>query len=210
MIVIAALYIIYEAIRKWLAGLSLQNIDTGITFIAISTAINGLLGWFLVHQGKKYHSIVLEANGKHVLTDSWTSLGVIVGLMLVIWTGWLPFDPLIAIVVATNILWSGGKLMRRSVGGLMDEADPNVDAQLRSLLQQETDKYQMQFHHLRHRNAGNKLLIEFHLLFQQNVSIARAHELATLIEEKIQDTFPMETEIISHFEPIGEANCADE
>ena len=89
----------------------------------------------------------------------------------------------------------------------MDEADPQVDDKLRLILQQETEKYQMQFHHLRHRNAGNKLLIEFHLSFHQDITIAKAHELATAIEEKIKESFPMETEIISHFEPIDAANC---
>ncbi|MBI4546911.1 MAG: cation transporter [Ignavibacteriae bacterium] len=202
MIVIAALYIIYEAIEKWISGLALQNIDTGTIFIALATAINGGLGWYLIRQGKKHHSILLEANGKHVLTDSWTSLGVIIGLILTMLTGWLPFDPILAIIVAGNILWTGGKLMRRSVGGLMDETDPIIDARLRTILKKETDKYQIHFHGLRHRNAGNKLLIEFHLLFHQSTPIAQAHEQATKIEQAICQQLPMQAEVITHLEPI--------
>ncbi len=82
MIIIAALYIIYESIERWLAGLYLENIEVGTGFVALATVINGALGWYLIRQGKKYHSLILEANGKHVLTDSWTSLGVIVSLLL--------------------------------------------------------------------------------------------------------------------------------
>jgi cation diffusion facilitator family transporter len=201
MIIVAAVYIIYESINKWMGGLALDNIGTGTVFTTLATVINAGLGWYLVHQGKKYHSIVLEANGKHVLTDSWTSLGVIVALVLVKITGWLPFDPIIAIVVATNILFTGGKLMRRSIGGLMDETDPLIDEKLRSILQRETEKYKIQFHHLRHRNAGNKLLIEFHLLFDDNVFLVQAHEQATKIEEEIYKAFPVQAEVLSHLEP---------
>jgi cation diffusion facilitator family transporter len=202
MIILAAIYIIYQAIEKWLSGLYLENLGTGAVFTTIATLINGGLGWYLVHQGKKYHSIVLDANGKHVLTDSWTSLGVILALVLTMITGWLPFDPILAIIVALNILWTGGKLIRRSIGGLMDESDPRVDAILKALLQRETEKRGMAFHHLRHRNAGNKLLIEFHLLFHENVTVATAHEQATLIEKEIHRAFTYNIEVISHLEPI--------
>ena len=201
MIVLAAIYIIYEAIHKWLGGLALEHIDTGTYFIILATIINGGLGWYLVYQGKKYHSIVLEANGKHVLTDSWTSLGVIIGLTLTMLTGWLPFDPILAIIVAANILWTGGKLMRRSIGGLMDETDPKIDAAITQLLTREATKYRLEFHGLRHRNAGTKLMIEFHLLFHENISLAKAHEQATLIEQEIHKQFPQEVEVISHLEP---------
>ena len=204
MIVVAALYIIFESVHKWLGGLNLDNVDTGTQFIVIATVVNALLGWYLLRQGRKYHSIVLEANGKHVLTDSWTSLGVVVGLGLILITGWLPFDPIFAIFVATNILWTGGKLMRQSIGGLMDESDPQIVARINTVLQQETEKYRVEFHNLRNRNAGNKLLIEFHLLFREDMSLSRAHELATKIEQEIHNAFPMQTEIISHLEPPEE------
>ncbi len=202
MIIVAGLYILYESIEKWLTGQYLENIEQGIGFIMLATVINGGLGWYLIRQGKKYHSIILEANGKHVLTDSWTSLGVIVALLLTLWTGWLPFDPIIAIIVATNILLSGAKLVRRSIGGLMDEADPNINKKLTEILQQESEKYDVQFHHLRHRNAGNKLIIEFHLLFHKDVPISKAHEQATIIERTIMNSISMQTEVTSHLEPI--------
>ena len=202
MIIVAGLYIIYESVEKWINGLHLDNVEEGTGFIVLATVINGALGWYLIRQGKKYHSIVLEANGKHVLTDSWTSLGVTVALILTLLTGWLPFDPIIAIIVATNILWSGAKLVRRSIGGLMDEADPNIYKKLKEILQQQSEKYAVQFHHLRHRNAGNKLIIEFHLLFQKDLPISNAHEQATNIERTIMNSISMQTEVTSHLEPI--------
>jgi len=202
MIIVAGLYIIYESVEKWINGLHLDNVEEGTGFIVLATVINGALGWYLIRQGKKYHSIVLEANGKHVLTDSWTSLGVTVALILTLLTGWLPFDPIIAIIVATNILWSGAKLVRRSIGGLMDEADPSMHQELLKILQQESGKYDVRFHNLRHRNAGNKLIIEFHLLFHKDVSISNAHEQATSIERTIMNSISMQTEVTSHLEPI--------
>jgi cation diffusion facilitator family transporter len=202
MIIIAAVYIIYESIHKWMSGLAIESLGTGTLFTVAATAVNGALGWYLVRQGKKFHSIVLVANGKHVLTDSWTSLGVIVGLILILLTGWLPFDPILAIVVAINILWTGGRLMRQSIGGLMDESDPEMDAKLRAILDREAQKFSLSYHHLRHRNAGMRLLIEFHLLFHEKVTIAQAHEQATRIEQEIRKGFPNPTEILSHLEPL--------
>jgi cation diffusion facilitator family transporter len=202
MIIVAALFIIYEAIHKWMLGLQLEDLGQGTLFTGLATIINGALGWYLVRQGRKYNSLVLVANGKHVLTDSWTSLGVILGLILILFTKWLPFDPLIAIIVATNILWTGGKLIRQSVGGLMDEIDPGTDKKLRSILDAEVKKYGITYHHLRHRNAGNRLLIEVHLLFHEAATVALAHEQATLIEKEIQKAFPDHTEILSHLEPL--------
>lgn len=202
MIIVAAIFIIYEAVEMWVTGLTARNLGPGTTITAIAMVINAALGWYLVRQGRKYNSIVLEANGKHVLTDSWTSVGVILGLTLVIITGWLPFDPILAIVVACNILWTGMQLIRKSIGGLMDESNPETDARLRALFEEATAKRNVRFHGLRHRNAGNKILVEVHLLFPNNISIAEAHEQATLIEREIHKAFPSQLEVLTHLEPV--------
>lgn len=201
MIVIAALYIVYEAVSELVTGVHVINLGVGTAFTVAAMGINGMLGLYLLRLGKKHGSIVLEANGKHVLTDSWTSLGVVIGLLLTMLTGWLPFDPLMAILVALNILWTGSRLMRRSIGGLMDEADPDIDRILRKILEEQTSRYNIQYHHLRHRNAGAKLLVEFHLLFPDTIPIAQAHDQATRIEGEIYRALPLETEVISHLEP---------
>ncbi len=202
MITIAAVYIIIVSIRKLIVGIEIEQVGIGSIFTAVATLVNGSLGWFLVRRGRKYHSLVMVANGKHVLTDSWTSLGVIVGLVLILLTGWLPFDPLMAILVALNILWTGGKLVRKSISGLMDESDKAVDMTIREVLGRETEKYNIEFHGLRHRNAGNKLLIEFHLLFPEHITLATAHEQASIIEQELHQAFPTQTDILSHLEPM--------
>ena len=201
MIVLAAMYILYEAIIKWLGGLQLQNLSTGVLYTAAATAINAALGGYLIWQGKRHKSIILIANGKHVLTDSWTSFGVIVGLLLTIWTGWLPFDPILAILVAFNILWSGGKLLRQSVGGLMDEGDPELERQLRAVLDAETQKRGLWYHELRYRQSGTTLWVETHLLFSHGELIEDAHRKATEIEAAVKRGFSLPVHIITHLEP---------
>ncbi len=202
MIVIAAFYIIFVCIQKWIAGLKLENLGAGTLLVLLAAIINGALGWYLVWVGKKHHSLVLEANGKHVLTDCWTSLGVIMGLSLTLLTGWLHFDPILAIIVALNILWSGAKLMRRSIGGLMDEVDPDTEALIKKVLNNKTTQLGLVYHGLRHRNAGNTIWVEFHLLFPRGTPLESAHSLATQIEEELESALPARTEVISHLETI--------
>ncbi len=206
MIILAAVYIMYESVRRWISGIEIQQLGAGTLFTMAATLINGVLGWFIVARGKKYNSLVLIANGKHVLTDSWTSLGVIIGLVMILLTGWLPFDPIVAIIVASNILWTGYRLMRQSIGGLMDESDAAVDTTIRVILDRETARYHIEYHGLRHRNAGNKILIEFHLLFPEGVTLADAHDDATSIERALNAAFPGHTDIISHLEPASDHN----
>jgi cation diffusion facilitator family transporter len=206
MIVIAAFYIIYESTHKWLHGLQLQNLGEGTLFTAAATLINAALGGYLVWQGKKHRSLILIANGKHVLTDSWTSLGVIVGLILVMLTGWLPFDPIMAILVALNILWSGGKLIRQSVGGLMDERDPKLEQQLRRALNEETSKRGLDYHEFRSRNTGASVWVEVHLLFPKETTIEQAHWQATEIEGAIKAKMSVPVRFTTHLEPIERHN----
>ncbi len=201
LIVLAACYILYEAVWKWMHGLALENLTSGLWLTAAAFAINGALGGFLVWRGRKTKSIIVEANGRHVLTDSWTSLGVIAGLLLAWRTGWKPFDPICAILVALNILWSGFDLMRRSFRGLMDEADPAVDRAVREVLSAETGKYAVQFHELKHRKAGRHIWIELHLLFPDETPVWLAHAQATEIEDAIEKRLGSDARVTTHLEP---------
>lgn len=204
MIVIAAIYILYEAGYRWIMGLEPRNLGVGALLTLLAVIINGLLGWYLVNRGKKHKSLILEANGRHVLTDSWTSLGVIIGLLLTLATGWLPFDPILAILVALNILWEGGKLIRRSVGGLMDESDPKIHDLIRQTLTTETQTRGIDFHQLKHRNTGMTIWIEFHLIFGSDIKLRNAHEIATQIEKKVISVLPVHTRVISHLETLDD------
>jgi cation diffusion facilitator family transporter len=204
LIIVAALFIIFSAVEKWIHGLSLENLTQGTMLVAGAALINGLLGGFLVWKGKRTGSIILTANGKHVLTDVWTSLGVVAGLLLTSITGWLPFDPLVAILAACNILWSGGQLIRQSIGGLMDEGDPEVEAAIRQVLGEETAARGVSFHNLRHRTSGSSLWVDVHLLFPRGVPIEEAHALASAVESALLKRLPVSLYFSSHLEPMEE------
>ncbi len=202
LIMIAALFILYHTAQKVIYGVTLENLDWGVVFISGATIINGWLGLYLIKKGKKYYSLVLEADGKHILTDCITSMGVILALVLTRVTGWFYFDPLIAGLIGLNILWTGIRLLKNSCDGLMDRSGPRLDRKIRQLLDEVTQRYQVSYHNLRHRDAGNRLMIEVHLLFPSGYSIAQAHEVATRIEQSIESQFDKPTELISHLEPL--------
>ncbi len=201
MIVLAALFIIYDAVSKWIAGLHLENLGLGTTLTAGAVVINVALGGYLLWLGKRKHSLILEANGKHILTDAWTSVGVLVGLGLTLATGWLPWDPIFAILVAGNILFTGVGLIRKSVGGLMDVADPEIERRLRHVLDEETRKLGVEYHQLRHRNLGDGHWVDLHILFDDDTSIRDAHAKATRIENRIQTSLEPRATVTTHLEP---------
>lgn len=201
LIIIAALFIIYESVNKLVIGFTLDNLDIGTYIIFGASVVNLGLGGFLVWRGKKSNSLILTANGKHVLTDSWTSFGVVAGLLLTQYTGWLPFDPLVAIVVALNILWEGGKLVRQSVGGLMDEANPELEKKIHGVLLEETQRRGLHYHQLRYRDSGISVWMEFHLLFPKGTMIEDAHAVSTDIESALSAVLGQQTHIITHLEP---------
>jgi cation diffusion facilitator family transporter len=200
MIMLAAFYIIYVSIHKWLTGLHLENLGFGTALTAAATLINGALGGYLVWIGRRKKSLILEANGKHVLTDCWTSAAVLVGLGLIKVTGWLPFDPICGILMAINILLSGGGLIRSAFGGLMDKADPAVQKELSAILERETVKSAISYHNLRHRNHGDAHWVDVHLLFPEGTLLADAHRTATAIETVIEQSLEPRAHVTTHLE----------
>ncbi|MGA2134426.1 MAG: cation diffusion facilitator family transporter [Bryobacteraceae bacterium] len=200
MIVLAALFIIGVTIRRCLTGFELVHVGVGTLFTMATALLNAGLGWYLVRTGKRTRSLILEADGKHVLTDSWTSAGVVAGLGLVMWTGWRPWDAVCAFAVALNILWSGGHLIWRSAIGLLDTADPRTGNLLRERLDALCGELGIQYHGVRFRSTGQRLLVEVHLLFAGSETVAEAHRLATLLEERLPDLLGQPTEVITHLE----------
>lgn len=200
MIVLAAIAIIAAAVHKWLHGLDLNELGFGTMIVTAASLINGALGAYLIWIGRKHRSLILQANGKHVLTDCYTSVGVIIGLVLVILTGWKPFDPICAILVALNILWSGGQLMWRATQGLLDFADPGVGKQIRGHLDRICAPLAVEYHGVRFRESGNRLLVEVHLLFPFQLPLGDAHSTATLIEEQLESSLDRPCEIVTHLE----------
>lgn len=200
MIILAALYILYISVDKWVHGLVLENLGFGTALTAAAAMINGALGLYLVWIGRRERSLILSANGKHVLTDCWTSLAVLVGLGLVLLTGWLPFDPICGILMAINILVTGGRLIWSASAGLMDAADPQVQRSLVATLDRETAAHGIRYHRLLHRNIGDAHWVEVHLLFPRGTSLEQAHHAATEIECRVEDSLQPHAYVTTHLE----------
>jgi cation diffusion facilitator family transporter len=202
LIVVAAVAILIEAIRSWASGLRLQSLSAGVLLILLAGIFNAGLGYYLVRTGRRTHSLILEADGKHVLTDSLTSFGVVGGLGLVLLTHWRPFDPLVAMVVAVNILWSGGRLVWQSAVGLLDYSDPDAGRRIRGQLDSICSELNIQYHGVRFRTTGYRQIIEVHLLFPSLTSVSEAHALATVLEERLPAELGMPAEVITHLESL--------
>ena len=202
MIVLAAGSIIYTTTVRWSHGLALDNLGRGVILIVCAGLLNAALGWYLLRIGRRNHSLILEADGKHVLTDSWTSFGVVAGLALVMATGWKPFDPLIAYAVAANILFTGGRLLWRSINGLLDYSDPAVGHKIRARLDAVCQELGIEYHGVRFRTTGYRQFIEIHLLFPDQMRLGAAHRLATEVEERLTRDLEMPAEVTTHLESL--------
>jgi len=204
LIMIAALSILYTAIMDLIQGPELEALSFGLIITGALAVVNLGLGWALVHTGKKHNSIVLIANGHHVWTDMWTSFGVIIGLLLVWLTGIVWFDPVVAIILALNILWMAGKLVRNAVKGLMEEADPAETAKIVSLLEKAVSSGSVSgYHQLRHRRVNDNVWIEYHLLFPSEDSVSQAHDKSHEVEDSLHQLFQSDKVIVTaHLEPV--------
>ena len=202
LIIVAAIAILFESIREWIAGLQLQHLGTGVLLILIAGILNAGLGYYLIRVGRRTNSLILEADGKHVLTDCWTSFGVVLGLGLVLLTHWKPFDPLVAIAIAVNILWSGGHLVWRSAVGLLDYSDPEAGRRIRERLDAICSDLNVQYHGVRFRTTGYRQIIEVHLLFPSQTPVSEAHSIATQLEERLPNELGMPAEVITHLESL--------
>jgi len=202
MIIVAAIVIVVAAIEKWIAGLRLEHLGAGTLLVLVAGLLNAALGYYLLRVGRRSNSLILEANGKHVLTDSWTSFGVVAGLGLVLLTHWRPFDPLMALIVAANILWSGGHLVWRSAVGLLDYSDPNAGKKIRSKLDAICADLAIQYHGVRYRTTGYRQIIEVHLLFPHTTLVSDAHRQATILEERLSAELGMPAEVVTHLEAL--------
>jgi cation diffusion facilitator family transporter len=201
MIAAAAVLIIYEAVRQIVFGVSISHLGFGAAMTAAAAVINLILGIALVKVGEKSQSPLVRANGMHVLTDVWSSGAVLIALALIHWTGWLWWDPIAAVLAALNILRVGFKLIRQSLGGLLDEADPKVEREICDLLESEVAARGLSYHNFRHRHSGRTHWVEFHLVFDDDLTVGQAHEAATEIEASVAALLHPDGRVISHLEP---------
>ena len=202
MIIVAAIAIVVAAVEKWIAGLHFEHLGMGTLLVLAAGIVNAGLGYYLLRVGRRTNSLILEADAKHVLTDSLTSFGVVAALGLVLVTHWKPFDPLIAFAVAANILWSGGHLVWRSAVGLLDYSDPQAGKQIRNKLDAICADLAIQYHGVRYRTTGYRQMIEVHLCFLAQHLSARAHRLATILEERLPSELGMPAEVVTHLEAL--------
>jgi len=190
LIVGAAAGIIWAAAHRFADPQPLEELGLGLALAVLSSAINGLLAWRMMIASREHRSIVLEADARHLFTDVWTSVGVVVGLMLVPLTGWLWLDPLLAIGVALNILREGGHLALRSIDGLMDSAvEPQVRLQIDRTLAQFAHNA-IRFDHLVTRRAGQRRFVDVHMHMPSGWTLRRAAALRTDVEQALMSEVP--------------------
>lgn len=202
LIIFAAITIIASAIPRLIHPMPLEEVGLGLIISSAASLINLFVSRVLVREGKN-NSIALEADGKHLFTDVITSIGVIIGIALVVLTGWERLDPIIALLVAANIIWSGVQLVRRSAQGLMDTALPKEQlARVNGALQKYTADG-IQFHAMRTRQSGGRNFISFHVLVPGDWSVNKGHDLLEKIEADIRQALPQST-TFTHLESLDD------
>ena len=201
LILVAAMSIAIAAIPRLMNPQPLQEIGLGLVLSIIASAINGGVALILLKAGKRLRSITLRADAHHLLTDVWTSVGVILGLLLVSVTGWLILDPLIAILVAINIVWTGTKLIQESTSALLDASIPLAERQMINEILSAYDRQQVQFHAIRTRMAGMRRFVSFHVLVSGTWTVQQGHDLCEEIESKICQAIP-NMNVFTHLEPL--------
>jgi cation diffusion facilitator family transporter len=210
LIVFAAVSIAFAAVPRLAAPSPIEAPLLGLALSAAATAINLGAGLLLIMAGRRQHSIALEADGHHLMTDVWTSVGVIAAVGLVAATGWLILDPLIALAVAIHIVWTGVVLMRLSFIGLLDAAIPEAErAEVEKIFAEYRQRYGVDFHALLTRQAGARRFISFHLLVPDAWPVDRAHQLSEEIEERVRSLVPNAI-LLSHIEPISQPASYDD
>jgi cation diffusion facilitator family transporter len=209
LILIAAVSIVITAIPRLITPKPLEQVGLGLGVSVAASLVNLFVALILSRTGKRYNSITLEADAQHLMTDVWTSIGVLIGVGLVALTGWERLDPIVAFIVAANIVWSGVHIVRKSALGLMDTALPiKEQAILKSIL----DKYTqngVEYHALRTRQSGSRQFVSFHVLVPGKWTVQRGHRLLESIEADIRFAMPSVT-IFTHLESLNDPASWDD
>ncbi len=200
MIFVAAAVILFTAVQRFLNPQPLENVGIGLAVSVAASAVNGGVAMVLLRAGARYRSITLVADGKHLMTDVWTSVGVVVGVLLVWLTGWERLDPVVAFAVGLNILVTGSRLIRGASAGLMDVSLSKEDNELiRTVLGRFTSA-EVSWHRLLTREAGNRRFMQFDLLVPGDWTVQRGHDLVEDITDALMAEFP-DIDVLCHIEP---------
>jgi cation diffusion facilitator family transporter len=203
LILIAAISIVITAIPRLIAPKPLEQVGLGLGISVAASLVNLGVSLILMKAAKRFNSITLEADAQHLMTDVWTSVGVLAGVGLVALTGWARLDPIVAIIVAANIVWSGYHIIRKSALGLMDTALPIKE---QNLLKNILDKYAqngVEYHALRTRESGSRQFVSFHILVPGKWTVHRGHRLLESIEADIRREMPSAT-VFTHLESLND------
>lgn len=215
LIFLAAALIVAEAVPRLMHPVPLRTPGIGLGVSAFGAVLNFAVARVLAGAGRRHHSITLTADAHHLMADVWTTVGVIVAVAVVAVTGWLWLDPLIAIGVAVQVLWTGFRLIRESAGGLMDTAWPEeernaLETVLNEFRAEGTTAGEIDFHAIRTRRSASRRFVSFHVLVPGAWSVKRGHDLVERVEERLADTLPHVT-AFTHLEPSDDpASFADE
>lgn len=210
LILVAAISIAVVAVLRLITPQPLNELSLGLGVSVAASVINLIVALLILRAGRKHNSITLEANARHLLTDVWTSVGVLAGIGLVAATGWQRLDPIVALLVAANIIWTAIGIMRRSVGGLMDTAISSKDLEAVRKIFQTYEASGVKFHALRSRQSGARRFISVHVLVPGEWTVQRGHELLEQIEADIRSRVSDST-VFTHLESLDDpASWADE
>ena len=208
LIAFAAGVILYEVAQIAMLGPVVRNIDSGLAVTVGAGIVNLALGGFLLRTGRRYSSLALVADGKHVLSDAWTSFGIAVGLLLVRVTGVPWLDPLAAALVALNLLWTGWRLVRHAAGGLLDEEDPALLDRILEALVRHVGQGVIRVHHLRAIRAGRFHHVDADVVVPEFWAVDRAHEMVEDLARQVIAEVGIEGELIIHTDPCHRIYCA--
>jgi cation diffusion facilitator family transporter len=207
LIALAAVLIVYEVVQALLEGVTLRALDVGMAIVLGAGLVNLALGFFLVRTGRRYDSLILVADGRHVLADFYTSVGIVVGLLLVYATGLTWLDPLVALVVALNLMWTGVHVIRQASAGLLDEEDTGLLDRLLVVLEPHLGQGVIRVHHLRAIRAGRFHHVDAHLVVPEFWTVERSHELAEDLAERVMKELGVEGELVLHTDPCHRIYC---
>lgn len=209
LILVAALSIASAAVSRLISPRPLQELGVGLAVSVAASLINFAVAWLILRAGRRHNSITLESNAHHLMTDVWTSVGVVAGVGLVALTQWNWFDPVVALAVAANILWTGVRIVRGSVGGLMDVALSAGDMANVRLILKGYEQSGIQFHALRSRQAGARKFVSTHVLVPGDWTVQRGHELLEKIEADIRGLLP-DAVVFTHLESLDDPASWDD
>ncbi len=207
LIAFAAIWIVVEAVRRYLSPQALHSLDFGVLVVIGAGIANLMLGYFLVRRGRAHGSIALRASGQHVISDFWTSVAVSFGLLFIRTTGAEWVDPLISIAMGGVLAYSGSKLVRESVRGLMDEEDPAVLTDLADVFTKEQSKGIIQIHHVKVIRSGWYHHIDAHIVLPEFWTVDQVHDRLDLFESKVIQKYPYGGEMNFHYDPCRRAYC---